>query len=54
MAAYMIIYRDAAGREHQERHVGNRTSLQKRVDKLQQLRRPEDPLVMWAQLRYRK
>ena len=54
MAAFMIIYMDGAGREHQERFIGTRTDLQKRVDKLQQLRRPEDPPVMWAQLKYRR
>lgn len=54
MAAFMIIYQDAAGREHQERHVGNRTSLQKRVEELQKLRGREWPPVMWAQLRYRR
>lgn len=54
MAAYMIIYQDAAGREHQEHHVGNRTSLQKRLEQLQKQQRPEWPPVMWAQLKYRR
>lgn len=52
MAAYMIIYRDAAGHEHRERHVGNRTSLQNRVEQLQKLQMPKWPPVMWAQLKY--